>query len=196
MKVLVFLSLMFLVAFAPVKLIIDSSKNNPPNLSEISDKCIAINLKISNFKPLGIEKVYMIKNNVYILQRYQEEGIPYSHVFVCDTLGNLKRELVMVDPISKATINIIDMQYDIVNERIYLSYSDGYRAFDNDGKLILQKAKPKTEIDNYSFIHNEQFWWVEYSNKNGKANYSLVKTDLNGRDQDTVFSKNIDLPTF
>lgn len=195
MRISVLLLLTFWVTSAPVRLIIDASRDNPPNLSEISDRCITINLKISNFNPLGIEKVYYIKNDVYILQRYQEDGNHYSHVFICDTLGNLKRELIARDPISKATINIIDMQYDMINQRIYLSYSDGYRAFDSNGKLILQIAKTENKFDFYSFIHNDQFWSVEHSSKNGKANYSLIHTDLRGGHKDTVFSKNIDLPS-
>ena len=197
MRIFVLLPLMFWVATTPVRLTIDASRINPPNLSDISYRCTAIHLKISNFNPLGIEKVYIIKNNLYILQRYQESSIHYSHVFVCDTLGNLKRELIAVDPISKETMQIIDMQYDMINHRIYLLYSDGYRTFDSDGKLVQQKTKIKTESNfKYVFIYNEQFWSVENSFSKGEANYSLVHTDLNGLSKDTVISKNFNLPSF
>lgn len=166
-------------------IVIDANRLDQLNISEIAQKVIAIPVKISNFKSIGIEKIFLVDENLFILQRYLDQGtrIIISHVYRFDISGNYGGELVAIDPVSKNPIEIIDIQYDDTNKCIIISYSDGYRVFDHNGKLLTYCNGIQSQ---YKFLFKGHFWSVDHSFANGYADYSLVYSDLNGQNKDTI----------
>lgn len=172
------------------KKIIDVRRIDHLNVSELAEKIISVPLNIENFKNLGLVDVYMINENLFIFQKYQIDGIPYSHVFRCDNSGNFKGELIVNDPVSNEPLRINDMHYDEVNKWVVLSYSDGYGVFDSDGKLLNYRAKVQSK-----YIFKEHFWYIGHSVKNGLADYSLVRMDLSGKKKDTISAIKVEFPS-
>lgn len=177
----------------PNTIIIDVTRSDKLSLSEITEKVTPIPLKGHSITPKGIQKVFIIEGNIYVLQRYKELEISYSHLFKYNISGNYKGEIEVKDPASKEKIEILDMQYDDMNKRIFLLGLDGYGIFDNAGNFLSYSKRARTEFE---FLFKKHFWSVAYSHKNGIGDYSLVHTDLDGQNKDTIKSIKYKFPAF
>jgi hypothetical protein len=194
MRTKILLSLIFCFSMGfPDKIVVDVKRTDQLNVSEIAEKVFPIPLRIKDFKSSGIQKVYLIDENIFILQLYTESQIRYSHVYIFDILGNYKGEIVVKDPDSKEPLHIFDMLYDDANKHILLSYSDGYRIFDNNGNLLSHSKREK--FTKCEFLFKGFLWSVDNSQRHGIADYSLVNTNLNGQNKDTINSLKTEFPS-
>jgi len=179
----IFFILLSLSIQSSEKIVIDVNKSDNLNLSTIAGNIVIVPLKKDNIISVGIQKIFLMDRNVYVFQRYKEKEseIMHSNVYIFDLSGNYKAELVAKDPNSKKPPDITDMLCDESNNRVFLSYDDGYRVFDNNGNFLFFKKNVQLK-----FPFKNLFWSVEHSNKGDIGYYNLVTTDLNGLKKDTV----------
>lgn len=183
--------LLFFSIKSSERIIVDLNKTENLNLSNIAQRVVPIHLDKETIFMGGIAKIYLLGNNIYVFQRYKEKGSMTTHtnVFRFDFSGNYKGELVVMEPLTGKPLEIIDMQSDENNNRLFLSYHNGYRVFDCDGNFLSYKEQVALK-----FIYKGLFWYVENSHRGNIADYSLVTTDLNGLKKDTVKSVKALLP--
>jgi hypothetical protein len=190
--ILVLNIIVYLLTGIPEKIVIDINKSDNLDVSKIAEKIIVVPLKKDGIIPIGIVSINLIGNNLYVFQRYKEKESTtiQTNVNIFDLSGNYKGELIVKDPLSEKPLEIINMQCDEYNNRLFLSYRDGYRVFDSDGNFLYFKEKVLLK-----FFYKGLFWSVENSHKGEIADYSLVTTDLDGFKKDTVKSIKTKLPS-
>ena len=179
----------------PTKIQIDVEQTDQINISYLADTVLAIPLKTTEFHLNSIDKVYMINDYIFILELLEEDGVIYSYVLKFDLSGNFKGRIGERDSKSKEFLRVYDMKYDITKTYIFLVNSDGYRVYDDDGKLFAfyegtGKSPGLRAVQ--EFIFNNQVWMTKYSQKNGKIDINLIHSDLFGENEDTVLNYNIE----
>ena len=190
----VILALVILVLFQknlPEKLFVDVSKTDQINASEIVDNIITVPLKDIDIKNIGAEKVFLINDYIFILQRFKEKEIYSSHVIMFDIKGNYKGKLETRDLSSKEQLNIIDMLYDDINNSILRVYSNGYGKFDSSGKLLSYnkynwKEKGSNILTPFMFIFKGQIWFEEISKNNDAVSLKLIHANLNFQGKEII----------
>jgi hypothetical protein len=170
----------------PKKIIVDVERINQLNVLEIAGKITAIPLKNFEFRNPGAEKVFLIKDKIYILQRYREEDKYVSHVVIFDNQGNNKGMLETKDPTSDNLVNILDMHYDNINNIILLIYSTGYGKFDENGKMLsfnkyTWNSGSSSILIPTMFIFKSKIFFEKATRENDESDISLVSTDLSFR---------------
>lgn len=175
----------------PEKIVIDLNRVDKLSLSEIEEKTTVVSLNDIEIKNPDAVKVFLIDENIFILQRYQEDGIHYSNVSRFDLSGNFKGLLETKDPASGESLNITDMYYNNADKSIFLIFQSGYGFFDKSGNYI-SYHKIKWQDSNNAILHpfmlifNKQIWFEEISRSNRGINVNFVHTDLNFKSKETV----------
>ena len=189
------LLLLYLAAFYlqvnPIIIQIDASKEDNLNLSQISENIIPIPLALEALKERAIENVFIINGNIFILQRYQENGDHYSDVFMFDFFGNYIRRLNLKNTKKDPDPNILGMYFNDADETIMLIYSSGYGIFNKTGNLL--NYRNQSWIDNTKLIlyknltyYNGELWYQGILRSDNNMSIRLINADISFRSKNAI----------
>ena len=134
-----FLALLSLISLffqnQPKRLIIDIAQVYQLELSSIAIKVIPILLKTRKYSFTNIEKVFLINDNIYVLNTSEINGTLFSQVLKFDLGGNLVAQIGEKDQNSHEFLRVYDMKFDKGTSLLHLVYSDCNRAYDVDGNV-------------------------------------------------------------
>ncbi len=175
----------------PESIVIDLNREDKLNLSDIEEKTTVVSLTDIEIKNPGAAKVFLIDENIFILQRFQEYGVHYSNVSRFDLSGNFKGLLVTKDPETGESLNITEMYYNNTDKSVFLVFSSGYGIYDKSGNFISYHKFKWANGDNYilasdMLIFKGQIWFEEITRNTKSINVNFVHADLHFQNKETV----------
>jgi hypothetical protein len=188
-----FLALLLLISLffqnQPKRVIIDISQVYQMELSSISHKVIPIPLKTSKFSFTNIEKVFLINDNIYVLNISEKNGILLSQVLKFDLGGNFQKQIGEKDKKSHEFLRVYDMKFDKGTYLFHLVYSDCNRVYDVDGNLkdVYKREDKSPEVRKFQeSVHKGKILRAEINYSDGLASYDIVQSDLNGQNVNKI----------
>lgn len=188
-----FLALLSLISLffqnQPKRLIIDISQVYQLELSSISNKVIPIPLKTTKISFPNIEKVFLINDNIYVLNTSEINGTLFSQVLKFDLGGDLLTQIGEKDQKSHEFLRVYDMKFDKGTSLLHLVYSDCNRVYDVDGNLkdVFKREDKSPEFRKFQeIVHKGKIWRAEIYYSDGLVSYDIVQSDLNGQNVNKI----------